>query len=467
MLLSDKSEIKPLLHEKSNIYQTDNNDVCIPMEYTFNFDTFNFDTFNFDTFNFDTFNFGTFNFGQEYWKPLLLNVDIDDILSLAITCKQALESYKQLSIYKFNQERISLPLVIHKLSSEFNNHPHNHICTAQSQEYLDRAVEICKRHSDLTQSIKSLTDSNNNISVENKQELSLNEIRLHSIISEPGFIPQELFTNILESGINNSSIFTTQEEDDNLHYLANYVNYPNTFSRQRHPFKNIIIQLLIFMILASIAIYGLYQYYITVPSGDNLKHIHTLNRTKYPTISEAMRMSYPYVNNACVGILELKTRHTRYRDSTLSISPTGCFLNTKAIHYVNFTGCVNALHIFNMNVSYWTQIISEHSQYKYKILCAPNLDSRTVACGQMYYDIISNEILFQFNIADFICMNKYWTISFILLIIFVFIGTTATVWGLLGYCSEQKQYCHRTCAIGLILYTICCICIYVMSLVYK
>ena len=446
MLLSDKSEIKPLLHEKSNIYQTDNNDVCIPMEYKY-----------------------TFNFGQEYWKPLLLNVNIDDIIPLAITCKQALESYKQLSIYKFNQERISLPLAIHKLSSEFNNHPHNHICTAQSQEYLDRAVEICKHHSDLTQSIKSLTYLNNSISVENKQELSLNEIRLHSIISDPGFIPQELFTNILESGINNSSIFTTQKEDDNLHYLANYVNYPNTFTRQRqrHPFKNIIIQLLIFMILASIAIYGLYQYYITVPSGDNLKHIHTLDRSKYPTISEAMRMSYPYVNNACVGILELKTHHTRYRDSTLSISPTGCFLNTKAIHYVNFTGCVNILRNFNMDVSFWTQVISEHSQHKYKILCAPNLDNSTIACGQMYYDIISNEILFQFNIANFICMNKYWTISFILLIIFVFIGTTAMVWGLLGYCSEQKQYCHRTCAIGLMLYTICCICIYVMSLVYK
>jgi hypothetical protein len=250
--------------------------------------------------------------------------------------------------------------------------------------------------------------------------------------------------------------------------LANYLNYPNAISRNRHPFKSIGLQILIFIVLFLIGASGLYLYHITTVTGDEFKQAQYLNGS-YHHINHKMAYNYPFASTLCIGTTDIMM-NTRYHDSTLEILTDikECILNRRGFYYKNETECIFMLRKYDLNLTFWGPIILDTPRKKNNnpvTYCALNMRGEKVTCGYAYYIPLSYTLTFVFNTVDLKCMDRENIASFIVLLVFAFIGSTSFLWGLVGYCNMKKRYCYVGCGVGLLLYALSVLSIYIIILV--
>lgn len=400
------------------------------------------------------------------YQTLLLNVDIEDMIPLSLTCKTASAAFTRLSICTLSSQFKSLQSQLKLLTDENEKNkdfPHNYISPEKSQTYVNLACDICKKHTDLINTVRLTTNANEN------KPFSQNEIIVHNSILNFN-IPHDIFTNILECAINDTSLFTSEEDNNNLQYLAKYLNYPNEIARVKQPWKNIFVQLSIILIFLAFLIPGLCLFYVYVPSGDNLKSMTTMHGT-YKYITTELSYSYPYVQEKCVD-------HYGYYDGghLLSFSfdmikingsyefVKVCQLDNNYISYGNITACINSLESANLNITHWANFILNKSLHNNELIsCNPTFDNKTVTCGFVHKS--DDGMYFRFTKADYICQNQWWSSVFIVLIIIGIICSTFPLWGLFGYFGGRK-YDYCIFAIGFVIYGICISPSYIMALLY-
>ena len=389
---------------------------------------------------------------------------------MAITCKTALNTYEQLSIYTLNKQLKLLSSQLTNLATEYEKNkvfPHNYITPEKSQTYANSACEICKNHTDLSNTVTLIINSNDN------KPFAKNDNEMHQLILNFN-IPHDMFTNILEDAMQNSKINPTEEDNNNLQYLANYLNYPNPVSRIMQPLKNVYVQLLLIFILVAIVGLGLGLYCMRVPSGAGLRNI---TKVEYPqeqyhySIGYAITNSCPYVSMLCLR----GSGPSSYTDHSLAIFThfnlindtwipfLVCYLDSNNVDSTNISTCINSLKKFSMNLTYWEPIIKNMSTGRDSIVCMSDLDNISTTCGSSYN---IGGVYFKFNTVDSVCVKKMWSVGLSMLATFAIFGCTAPLWGLSGYFGG-KSYNFITFLIGMVVYLVCVLPIYIVVLIYS
>lgn len=94
------------------------------------------------------------------WYKKLINISITN----------ALITYQQSSVYKFNQERRFLLNKVKFVVDDYKAHTKGYMTVARTQEYVDDAANICAQYENLTDLVTKFKKSN--------EKFTLNEVRL-------------------------------------------------------------------------------------------------------------------------------------------------------------------------------------------------------------------------------------------------------------------------------------------------
>lgn len=387
------------------------------------------------------------NLIMDVWQAILVRVTLEDIMSLALTCRTTYMAYFTLPFSGVIRKKLFLSKDFESFRQNYRfletpaGRP-NFIFPETYQSLAHRMAILCHKEENLKNLVKRLEGN------DDKQEklfdhLLLKNERVHLLnVINDNWISASFIHHVLEDAARNFPYFSTKEQDDNLSYLASYSQYPHVVHKHRQLLRNVLLQLSTFLVLEAPQVYGLYRYFQLVPpmgsvlkSMTKIPHLsiwgikNTFNE-RYPyVIKNAFNRRYPYVPEICIGNYSWDDIDYKFNwyDGPSPYCKGSWFDGTRA---GNLSECAFFLKELKLNTTYWLDYLSNGTRWG-DTLCSPNLDGSSITCGTVGTNW-DKSIQLKFNTADMNCANKHWMAGYGSLAILGALGSAILFWEMMG-----------------------------------